>query len=131
MRFHKARNRRLHSISTRLLLFGVCLVRAEEPLETWAERYVAASTLRDVAYGANVFVAVADAFYDSPDSVCWTRRALDTPPVNGLSGVAYGNGRFVAVEPAPWHRPGSAYISTNGASWQRSADLPGNSLPVI
>jgi hypothetical protein len=118
-------------IITITLLFGVFLARAADPLDTWAARYVAASTLNDVAYGAGLFVAVGDVCYTSPDGVCWTRRDLDTPAVNGLRGVAYGNDRFVAVEPAPWHRPGSAYVSTNGISWQRSADLPGNSLPVI
>src|SRR6058998_787964 len=125
------RGRRRMLIAGAMLLAGVCFARAADPLDIWAERYVAASTLRDVAYGAGLFVAVGDVCYTSPDTVCWTRRALDTPAQNGLNGVAYGNGRFVAVEPSPWHRPGSAYISTDGVSWQRSADLRGNSLPVI
>ncbi|MBI2924480.1 MAG: hypothetical protein HYY24_02115 [Verrucomicrobia bacterium] len=107
------------------LLFGVGVARANDPFDTWAARYVAAWTLSGVAYGADVFVAAADVIYTSPDGVCWTRRALAPPPLNGLNGVAYGNGRFVAVA------EGAAYVSTNGTAWQRSADLPVDRLPVI
>ena len=53
--------------------------------------------LRDVSYGAGVFVAVGlgGAIYSSPDAATWTVR---TPP-NGANytDVAYANGRFVVV----------------------------------
>ena len=113
-------------------LFAICLATAAAgPLEPWATRYVGASTISGVAYGGGVYVAAGDVCYTSPDTICWTRKELDPVPQNGLSGIAYGNGRFVAIEPSPWHQPGSAYVSTNGMSWQRSGDLPGNSVPVI
>ncbi len=117
-------------VGTNTLLLGLCLAQATDPLDTWAERYVGAM-VRDVAYGANLFVAVGDAFYDSPDGVCWTRRALDTASINGMSGVAYGNGRFVAVESGAWRRESRVYTSTSGASWQPSGTMPASDLPVI
>jgi hypothetical protein len=100
-------------LGTLTLLFGTCLGCAGDPLDTWAERYVG-TMVRDVAYGADLFVAVGDAFYDSPDGVCWTRRALDTPSINGMWGVAYGNGRFVAVESGAWRRESRVYTSAGG-----------------
>ena len=112
------------------LLFGICLVRAADPLDTWAERYVGVS-VRDVVYGFDHFVAVGDAFYVSPDGVCWTRQALDTPSINGMSGVAYGNGRFVAVESGAWRQESRVYSSASGTTWQPSATMPASELPVI
>src|ERR1043166_2399817 len=67
------------------LLFVITLGRAAVSLDTWAERYVG-NMVRDVADGGGLFVAVGDAFYDSPDGQCWTRRALDTASIHGLSG---------------------------------------------
>ncbi|HRZ35468.1 MAG TPA: hypothetical protein P5534_03800 [Candidatus Paceibacterota bacterium] len=112
------------------LLFGICLGRAADPLDTWAERCVG-TMVRDVAYGAGLFVAVGDAFYSSADGVCWMRQALAAPSVNGLSGVAYGNGRFVVVESGAWRRESRVFISPNGTAWQPSATMPAGELPVI
>ena len=94
---------------------------AQQPcqLDPWVEHYVGADGLQDVAYGANLFVAVGTAFYASSNSICWSRQPLPTLPQYGLYGVAYGNGRFVAVG------SGLTYVSTNGTSWQ-----PGGNLPV-
>jgi len=119
------------SIGVISLVFGGCVVRADDPLDTWVEHYVGETVLRDVAFGADVFVAVGDAFYDSPDGVCWTRRPLGSPSMNGMSGVAYGNGRFVAVEAGGYLKESRVYISTNGAAWQQSATLPASYVPVI
>ena len=51
-----------------MLLFGICLGRAADLLDSWAERYVG-TMVRDVAYGGALFVAAGDAFYDSLDGV--------------------------------------------------------------
>jgi hypothetical protein len=112
------------------LLLGVCLGRTADPLEPWAERYVG-TMVRDVSYGGGLFVAVGDAFYNSPDGVCWTRQALDTPSINGMSGVAYGNGQFVAVESGAWRRESRVYTSVSGTAWQQSTTMPASELPVI
>jgi hypothetical protein len=100
-------------------------------LDGWVERYVGADTLNGVAYGAGLFVGVGQAAYSSPDGIWWTQHVLNPAPGNMLGGVAYGNGRFVAVEPNAYNRPSGAYLSTNGISWQRVADLPGANVPVI
>lgn len=113
-----------------LMVFGLCQGRAVESLDPWAERYVGTS-VRDVAYGGGLFVAVGDAFYTSSDGVCWARQPLDSPSVNGLSGVAYGNGRFVTVESGAWRRESRVYTSTSGKAWQLSATMPAGQLPVI
>ena len=98
---------------------------ALEP-ESWATHFVAPWTVSDVAFGAGRFVAAADVCYTSRDGVVWTPRPMDQPPQSGLRGIAFGNGRFVAVA------AGAAYVSTDGTTWERSADLPkDNPLPVI
>jgi hypothetical protein len=56
-----------------------------------------APDLKDVSYGAGVFVAVGlgGAIYSSPDAVTWTLR---TPPnAANYTDIAYANGRFVVV----------------------------------
>ncbi len=118
------------SILAVLLLFGICLGRAADLLDSWAERYVG-TMVRDVAYGGGLFVAAGDAFYDSLDGVCWMRRALDTPSINGIWGVAYGNGRFVAVESGAARRESRVYTSAGGTAWQQSTTMPACQLPVI
>ena len=62
------------SLGTSVLLFGTGLNGASAPLETWAERYVSIS-VRDVAYGTNLFVALGDGFGVSPDGICWRRES--------------------------------------------------------
>ena len=60
------------------------------------------SALRDVCFGAGQFVVVGENdscpcgfAAASPDGVTWT--ALESESLLSLQGVAYGNGRFVAV----------------------------------
>lgn len=111
-----------HVIRTRglglILVFALPLACAAAPLEPWAARYVAARTLQDVAYGAGVFVAAADACYSSDTGVCWTARHLDSAPAGGMTGIAYGNGQFVTIG------NGFSYHSPDGLSWQRGPNLP-------
>jgi hypothetical protein len=118
------------SLGTVTLLLGICPEQALGSLDPWAERYVG-TMVRDVTYGGGLFVAVGDAFYDSTDGVCWTRRPLDIPSINGMWGVAYGNGRFVAVESGAWRRESRVFTSTDGTAWQQSATMPASQLPVI
>src|SRR6266536_6468693 len=108
-------------------LFAICVGHAADPVDAWAERYVG-TRVRDVAYGADLFIAVGDVFYNSADGVNWKRQALDTPSINGMSGVAYGNGRFVAVESGAWRRESRVYTSTCGTAWQPSATMPAGEL---
>jgi hypothetical protein len=57
----------------------------------------AAPGLKDVSYGAGVFVAVGNggAIYSSPDAITWTARTA--PNTANYTDVAYANGRFIAV----------------------------------
>src|SRR5436305_8597798 len=102
-----------------LLLCGICLGRAAGLLDSWAERYVG-TMVRDVAYGGGLFVAAGDAFYDSLDGVCWRRRALDTPSINGIWGGGLrqwpvcGGGVWAA------RRESRVYTSAGGTAWQQS-----------
>ena len=104
-----------------VLVFNVSLAQQPCQLDSWAEHYIGGDALEDVAFGGNLFVTVGTSFYASSNSIVWTRQALPTIAQLGsysLNGVAYGNGRFVAVG------SGVTYVSTNGASWQRGGDLP-------
>jgi hypothetical protein len=60
----------------------------------------AAPDLEDVAYGSNLFVAIGSvgAIYSSPDAITWTLRVPPGGPGAGtFRGIAYANGRFIAV----------------------------------
>ena len=98
------------------LLCSTSVVQAAASLDTWATR-VLDSAPRDVVYGAGLFVTTTEAIQTSPDSECWTQRILERNFDDLRGGVTYGKGMFVAVG------YGSAYVSTNGTSWLRSADL--------
>jgi hypothetical protein len=117
-----------HFAVTRLcvaMVSGLSTAPAIEP-ESWVTHFVAPWTVSDVVYGAGLFAASADVPYTSPDGVTWTRRAIDLPAHESLRGIAFGNDRFVAVA------EGAAFVSADGISWQRSADLPQDDpLPVI
>ena len=102
-----------------VLLVNISLAQQPCQLDPWIEHYIGAERLEDVAFGGNLFVSVGTAFFSSSNSIVWTRQPLPTLPQDGLNGVAYGNGRFVAIG------SGLSYISTNGSSLQ-----PGGNLPV-
>ncbi len=70
--------------------------------------------LRAVAFGAGMFVVAGDSgtLLSSPDTEHWTRSPAPNPTVF-FQGVAFGNGRFVAVGA----RMGAILVSENGADW--------------
>jgi len=76
-----------------------------------------APDLKDVSYGAGVFVAVGTggAIYSSPDAATWTVR---TPP-NGANytDVAYANGRFVVVGGTAAGATQPVAYSDDGITW--------------
>ena len=66
--------------------------------QVWTYNGVAGSpSFIDVAYGANLFVAVGSAgvIYSSPDAITWTSRISPNNP--NYTDITYANGRFVAV----------------------------------
>lgn len=76
---------------------GGGLALASEDGQSWVEAAGTPSTLRDVAYGAGLFVAVGSAAsaLRSPDGSNWTAAPL--PAGTRFSAIAYGAGLFVAV----------------------------------
>jgi hypothetical protein len=92
-----------------------------------------------VTYGGGLFVTVGDGLlpnsstrtnrnvYTSPDGITWTSCDSGAPigEVQNIDDVAYGAGRFVAVDEA-----GFTYLSTDGTSWTRQPQLPGSHAPT-
>ena len=79
----------------------------------WTRRNVAGSSLRDVVYGNNHFIAVGenDTVLRSTNGVNWTASATG---VNGhLLAALFQDGIFIAVG-----YPGSVMSSVDGARWQ-------------
>jgi hypothetical protein len=76
------------------------------------ERHDLGSTTapESITYGGGQYVAVGGAIFSSPNAKDWTVRV---PTIQAeLSGVAFGNGRFVAVGPET-----DVWTSQNGAGW--------------
>jgi len=76
-----------------------------------------------IAYGNNTFMVAGydntgDVIFFSPDGVTWTKTPLGTD--DGLSGVAAGNGIFVAVA-----GDGATFASSDGITWTRRSDFLG------
>ena len=63
-----------------------------------------------ITYDNGMFVTVGGAISSSPDGVNWTVRLSGLS--NPLSGVAYGNGTFVAVGSG-----GKVLTSSDGINW--------------
>jgi len=77
--------------------------------------------LKAIAFGDGAFVCVGDnAVWRSLDNgVTWTGATV--AGITGLSGIAYGNGRFVAVSAGD----NAAIVSTDrGATWTLHAGAP-------
>ena len=75
------------------------------------------SPLSDIAFGGGVFVAVGDnnAFHSQDNGATWFPGTISG--VSRLSGVAYGNGRFVAPDAAS----DNVAVSADGIHWTTAA----------
>jgi len=76
-----------------------------------------ASPFSDIAFGAGTFVAVGgnNAFHSQDNGATWSPGTVSG--VSFLSGVAYGNGRFVSVDAAS----DNVAVSANGSTWTTAA----------
>jgi len=89
-------------------------------VDDWTARGIVGTVglpVADLAFGGGVFVAVAgdNAFRSPDDGATWSPAAISG--VSLLSGVAYGNGRFVATDAAS----DNVAVSTDGALWTTAA----------
>lgn len=93
--------------------------------QTWAYNAIgAAPDLEDVAYGSNLFVAIGSigAIYSSPDAITWTLRVPPAGPGAGtFRGIAYANGRFIAVG----YLSSTVIYSDDGINWSTPTTPPG------
>jgi hypothetical protein len=98
----------------------------------WTPHNTAIANIYALTFGAGLFVAGGDGvllnssartnrnIYTSPDGIAWTARVSGAPAndVQTISDVAYGAGRFVAVDGAT-----HLYRSTTGSStWTRTTN---------
>ncbi len=80
---------------------------------SWSYRTLGTTkTLKDVAYGSSLYVAVGDAgtIQSSPDGQTWTIQASGT--MENLNKVDYLGGQFIAVG-----KNGTLLTSPNGTNW--------------
>jgi hypothetical protein len=107
----------------------------------WAPHQTAIANVNRVVYGAGLFVAVGDGLllnqgntytnwniYTSPDGITWTARrsVLQVADARAIGDVAYGAGRFVAIDSQYYTGQGNYfYTSTTGTSWTRSTNSYG------
>ena len=94
----------------------------------WVKHVTTISNLHGVTYGGGLFVAVGDGelingttytsynIYISNDGAVWAPADSGTP-TNTLYDVAYGAGKYIAVDGA--HH---LYSSSNGSSWSRTTN---------
>ncbi len=75
-------------------------------------------TLYDVEFGNGLFVATGQSgtILTSPDGFSWTQRTSDTR--RELYGIAFGDGRFVAVSNDFWCSDVRAFVSRDGVAWE-------------
>ncbi|MES2438053.1 MAG: PKD domain-containing protein [Verrucomicrobiota bacterium] len=86
---------------------------------TWTRRVYTGSTLRGVAYGNGIHVAVGDngTIRRSTDGISWTPVTSGT--TYGLTSISYGGGKFVIIGSANPYQSGNAMVltSSDGSSW--------------
>jgi hypothetical protein len=85
----------------------------------WSMRYAGpTNSLQAATYGNRNFVAVGDAgaIVRSPDGINWLSQTSSLTSAT-LSGVAYGNGRFVAVSRQGLSSGGKILCSSNAINW--------------
>ncbi len=80
----------------------------------------------DATFSNNLYVVVGSTnnvacIVTSPTGVTWTYQSASSSPGGPLSGVAYGNGRFVAIG----NNDGMEYTSTTGTGTWTKRSLPG------
>jgi hypothetical protein len=107
----------------RYVLLGEDVIQTSEDGTTWVTRASPANRWWvKMAWSKELGLLVAGSLYEdaapvlmsSPDGITWTTR---TSPTNrGVTGLAYGNGRFVAVSST-----GAPISSTNGITWTSTA----------
>ena len=67
----------------------------------------------DILYANGVFVKVGDRIWTSADGITWTLRQDYDPTSLQFQGVAFGDGRFVAVKEL-----GKIFVSRDGETWE-------------
>jgi len=67
-------------------------------------------------YVNNTFIAVGDGIFTSTTGTSWT-QVLPPPSDSHISGIAYGNGVYVAVGWKWGDSKGIVYTSLNGSEW--------------
>ena len=88
-------------------------------------------TLYDVVYGSGLYAATGKSgtILTSSDGITWTKRTSDTR--RELYGIAFGEGRFVAVSNDFWCSDVRAFVSRDGISWEAEDTDSGEDLRGI
>ena len=83
-----------------------------------------AMNFRDISYGNGLFVAVAfsgtNKIMTSPDGITWTSRSISVANAR-LTGVAYGNGIWVAISEWVVGVTSTIFTSSDGLTWSAGA----------
>lgn len=121
--WHRAITRTPYSVERTKLLNGTFYGFPGSPVYSsidgisWQEEAMPFScTIRDIAFGKSILVAVGDdGILVADQGKAWSR--VENLHAKGLTGVSYGNGVFVAVG-----KDGTVLTSENGVEWV-SVDL--------
>jgi hypothetical protein len=90
-----------------------------------------------LAQGNSLYVCVGNApvntalnIFTSPDGTNWTARHSNSPTNSGLSDIAYGASRFVAIgsNKGLVNDTGHVYVSLNGINWVQHSIPGGNRI---
>ncbi len=85
------------------------------------------NSIQAITYGNDKFVAVGGygKVYVSTNAIQWTSKTLPGSP--GLSGIAFGNDVFVALD----FLNSTAWTSPDGVTWTKQAPLPAQANSII